>query len=86
MVVTTGLVTTCIMGARDSSHETCSMIETVLVPLLLKRLQHFLLLEQLLVLEKGKSMATNGCSFLNGSIFTIQMAICVLVLEVLKVL
>jgi len=41
VVVTTGLVTTCIMGARDRSHKTCSMIETVLVPLLLKRLQHF---------------------------------------------
>jgi len=86
VVVTTGLVTTCIMGARDRSHKTCSMIETVLVPLLLKRLQHFLLLKQLLVLEKGKSMATNSFSFLNGSIFSIQMAICVLVLEVLKVL
>jgi hypothetical protein len=32
-----GLVTVCIVGARDSSQETCAMTETVLVPLLLKR-------------------------------------------------
>jgi hypothetical protein len=39
--VTTGLVTTYIMWARDTSRETCAMIETVLMPLLLKRLRCF---------------------------------------------
>jgi hypothetical protein len=32
-MVTTGLVMICIMGARDSSRETCPMIETILVRL-----------------------------------------------------